>query len=305
MSDAQDPRPVTTEVVVEATPTEAPPFRTAAEWEAHVRWRAIVNTKQTVMDLVREAIGAPIDKLEDLMFRGEGITGADRVIAQSFRILNDLAKRAQSVELVQRRYRKHDITVRTLAEIRQLPLDSIDRALPTFGNTYELTASVSGGLNGALGTPGAVIGVPTLLFTSLHAISSYAYHFGHDLSEREEQEFAVVLLTAGLVTRPSRRGTVIERLEDLAHHLEADATNEDAEEHGLAILENVAEAVVLRLLLGLLVRSWPGIGLLLGAGFSRAFVSHVCALSHAAYQQRWLFRTYGDAARVATKRVSG
>jgi hypothetical protein len=302
MSDPEDPQPATTEVVAEPTPADAPPFRTAAEWEAHVRWRAIVNTKQTVTDLVREAMGAPIDRLEDLVFRGDGITGADRVIAQSFRILNDLAKRAQSVELVQRRYRKQDITVRTLAEIKQLPLDSIDRALPAFGNTYELTASVSGGFNGALGTPGAVMGVPTLLFTSLHAISSYAYHFGHDLAEREEQEFAVMLLTAGLVTRPSRRGGVIRRLEDIAYHLEVDETNDDAEAHALAILENVAEAVVLRLLLGLLVRSWPGVGLLLGAGFSRAFVSHVCALSHAAYQQRWLFRTHGDAARVATTR---
>lgn len=303
MSDAEEPRPATTEVVVEATPPETPPFRTAAEWEAHVRWRAIVNTKQTVTDLVREAMGAPIDKLEDLLFRGEGITGADRVIAQSFRILNDLAKRAQSIELVQRRYRKHDVVVRTLADIRQLPLEVIERALPAFGNTYELTASVSGGLNGALGTPGAVVGVPTLLFTSLHAISSYAHHFGHDLSVREEQEFAVMLLTAGLVTRPSRRGNVIEQLESLARLLEVDEMNDEVERHGLAILENVAEAVVLRLLLGLLVRSWPGIGLVLGAGFSRAFVSHVCALSHAAYQQRWLFRTHGDAARVATAKA--
>ncbi len=300
MSDSKDPRPPVTEVV-ETSASELPPFRTAAEWEAHVRWRAIVNTKQTATDLVREAVGAPIDKLEDLVFRGGGVSGADRVIAQSFRILNDLAKRAQSVELVQRRYRKQDVTVRTLDEIRELPLDVIDRALPAFGNTYELTASVSGGVNGALGTPGAVLGVPTLLFTSLHAISSYAYHFGHDLAEREEQEFAVMLLTAGLVTRPSRRGLVIERLEDIAYHLEADDTNDAAQAHGLAILENVAEAVVLRLLLGLVVRSWPGIGLVLGAGFSRAFVSHVCSLAHAAYQQRWLLRVYGDRARLATR----
>ena len=284
---------------------EGPPFCTAAEWEAHVHWRAIVNTKQTATDLVREAVGAPIDRLEDLVFRREGITGADRLIAQSFRILNDLAKRVQSIELVERRYRNHGILVDNLADIRELPLDTVAQVLPAFGNTYELAASVSGGLNGALGTPGAVMGVPTLLFTSLHAISSYAYHFGHDLTLREEQEFAVMLLTAGLVTRPSRRGAVIERLEDLAYLLEVDETNDEAERHGLAILENVAEAVVLRLLLGLLVRSWPGIGLLLGAGFSRAFVGHICSLAQAAYQQRRLLRTYGEAARVATKNSVG
>jgi hypothetical protein len=301
MSNGDDRQPKDTEVGARGPRSDAPPFCTAAEWEAHVHWRAIVKTKRTATDLVREAVGAPIDKLEDLVFRREGITGADKLVAQSFRILNDLANRAQSIELVQRRYRNHGVLVDTLAEIRELPLDTVARVLPAFGNTYELAASVSGGLNGALGTPGAVMGVPTLLFTSLHAISSYAYHFGHDLSLREEQEFAVMLLTAGLVTRPSRRGSVIERLEEVAYHLELDETNDEAERHGLAILENVAEAVVLRLLLGLLVRSWPGIGLLLGAGFSRAFVGHICSLAHASYQQRRLLRAYGDAARVATR----
>ncbi|MFC1641329.1 EcsC family protein [Myxococcota bacterium] len=301
MSDTKAQPTTTTEVSMRATPTELFPFRTASEWEAHVRWRAVVNTQQSAADLLREVMGAPIDKLEDLLFRGQRVTAADQIVAQSLRILNSLATSVQRLQWVQERYRKHQVMVSTLKDIRALSLDEIGRTLPAFDHAYDLAAGVSGGLTGAFGIPGAVTGLPVLLFVALHAIGSHAYHFGHDLSEREEQEFAVLLLIAGLVNRPSQRSPVIERLEDLAYHLERDATHAAAEQNAVAILENVAEAIALRLLLGLLVRSWPGIGLLLGAGYSRALVNHICTLSLAAYQQRWLFRAYGDAARIATQ----
>lgn len=299
MTDAEDRVALTPEILVEDHGDANPPFTTAAEWEAHLRWRSLVHMKPTPTDLVREALGTPIDKLEALVFRGEAVTAADRALAQSFRVLNELAQRAQSVDLVLRRYRKQDVVVHRLADIQALPLATIDRALPSLSSTYELVASVGGGLNGALGAPGAVMGVPTLLVTALHAVSSFGAHFGHDLSERDEQEFAVMLLTAALVTRPSQRRPVIEQLEALAYHLEADAATDRVEAHGLAIVGNVAESVVLRLVVGVLVRSWPGIGLILGAGYSRAFLSHVCSLALASYAQRWLFRKYGAAARVA------
>ncbi len=300
MHDTEARKPSNTEVVEAGPSGEAPPFRCAAEWEAHVRWRAVVNTKHTAGDMLREVIGAPIDKLEDLVFRGQRVSGADRVVAQSFRILNSLATRGQSVEAVRERYRQANLPLGTLKEIRQLSLEEISRALPAFDNAYALTASASGGITGAFGVPGAVMGLPTLLLVALHAIGSYACHFGHDLTEREEQEFAVMVLIAGLVSRPSQRSVVIERLEHLAFHLERGSVRAMVETETLAILENVAEAAALRLLVGLLVRSWPGVGVLLGAGFSRAFVNHVCGLALAAYEQRWLLRFYGDAARVAT-----
>ena len=285
---------------VENSGSSTRPFQTGAEWEAHVRWRGVVNTKHTPFDLVREVVGAPIDKLEDFVFRGGGVSLADHAVVRAFRIMNEATRRTQSWERVRKRYEARGIAVDSFEAIRGLPLEAISDALPSYGSTYDLAASIGGGINGALGAPGAVLGVPTLLGTSLHAIGAYATHFGYDLATQYEQDFAVLLLTTGLVTRPSQRGVVVRRLEEVAFGLEQDPVSDVLEEHGVAILENVAEAMVLRLLLGLLVRSWPGIGLVLGAGFSRAFVGQVCTAALAAYGQRWLFRHHGAAARLAT-----
>jgi hypothetical protein len=275
------------------------PFRTAAEWAAHLRWRALTSSRPSVADRLRESIGAPVDRLEDLIFGGERTTVVDHLVANGFRVLNDLVQRRRTVDGVLERYRSQHSAVRSLADVRALPLADIEAARPTWLTTYDLAAAVSGGLGGFFGAVGAVVAVPTLFYASLHAIGSHALYFGHDLREPDEQEFAVTLLAASLVTRPSTRAAVLRDLEATAHALESGRLD-DADAHRIAILENVAEAVVLRVLLGLAVRGWPGVGLLLGAGFSRAFVGQVCEASLAAYEQRWLFRRHGDAARWLT-----
>ncbi|MBN2192028.1 MAG: EcsC family protein [Polyangiaceae bacterium] len=281
--------------------TEARPFRSAAEWAAHLRWRALTTPKPSVSNHVHDLLGAPIDRLEDLVFRSERSTVADRFVANGLRVLNDLVQRPRGTDRVIDRYRERDATVRSLADIRALPLETIDAARPAWLTAYDLAAAVGGGVGGFFGALGSVITVPTLFYASLHAIGSYALHFGHDLRDLDEQDFAVALLATSLVARPTTRVEVLARLEASADSLEAGSPDE-ADEHRVAILEHVAEAVVLRVLLGLAVRGWPGVGLVLGAGFSRAFVGQVCETAFAAYGERWLLRRYGDSARVLTAR---
>lgn len=276
-----------------------PPLRTAAEWAAHLRWRALTTPRPSLADRLRETVGAPIDRVEDLLFGGGRATVADQVIAHGLGVLNDLAQRSRSPDRVVERYRAQHSAVRSLADVRALPLADIGAARPTWLGAYDVAAAVSGGLGGFFGLPGTVLSVPTLFYASLHAVGSHALHFGHDLSDPDEQQFAVALLAASMVARPTTRVEVFRCLEEAAAALEAQSFDA-ADRHQVAILEHVAEAVVLRVLLGFAVRGWPGVGLLLGAGFSRAFVGQVCEAALAAYEQRWLLRRYGDAARVLT-----
>ncbi len=278
-----------------------PPLRTAAEWAAHLRWRALTTPGPSLTDRLREAVGAPIDQVEDLVFGGDRATVADQAIANGLRLLNDLVQRSRSPDRVVERYRAQHSAVRSLADIRALPLADIEAARPTWLGAYDVAAAVSGGLGGFFGLPGTMLAAPTLFYASLHAVGSHALHFGHDLSDPDEQEFAVALLAASLVTRPTTRVEVLTSLEEAAAALEARSLDA-AERHRVAILEHVAEAVVLRVLLGFAVRGWPGVGLLLGAGFSRAFVGQAREAALAAYEQRWLLRHHGDAVRVLTAR---
>ncbi|HOU89593.1 MAG TPA: EcsC family protein [Polyangiaceae bacterium] len=282
-------------------PAQDPPLRTAAEWAAHLRWRALATPRPSLADRAREAVGAPIDQLEDLLLGGGRATVADRFVANGLHVLNELVQRSRSPERVVDRYRAQHCAVRSLADVRALPLADIEAARPPWLAAYDVAAAVSGGLGGFFGVPGTAFAVPTLFYAALHAVGSHALHFGHDLSDPDEQRFVVDLLAASLVTRPSTRVEVLRNLEDAAAALEA--RNFDAvDTHRVAILEHVAEAVVLRVLLGFAVRGWPGVGLLLGAGFSRVFVGQVCEAALATYEQRWLLRRYGDAVRVLSAR---
>lgn len=275
------------------------PFRTAGEWGAHLRWRTLTFQRPSLGDRLRDLVGAPIDQIEDFVFRGSRTTVIDQLITHSFRALNTVVQRSRDTARVLRRYQTACPEPRSLAEVRALPIDTIDAARPAWRGSYDIAAAVGGGLGGFFGAPGSLVTVPALFATSLHAIGTHALHHGHDLAEHDEQEFAVTLLAASLVSRPVTRRDVMIRLEATALALET-GSRDDIDEHRVAILENVAEAVVLRILLGLAVRGWPGVGLLLGAGFSRAFVAQVCETALAAYGQRWLFRHHGDAARLLT-----
>jgi hypothetical protein len=188
--------------------------------------------------------------------------------------------------------------VRSLAAVRELPLDAVENALHNFAGKYLMGAGVGGAIAGAFGPLGVVGGVPPLLFASLHAIHRLALYHGHDPDQPLEEQFAVLILATSLVSRPSLRTQVLLRLQSVARSLEAPAAQTAQDAHSEKITENVAEALSVQVIVGLLVRSWPVAGLLVGAGYGRAFVARACDTARAAFGQRALLHRYGDVARV-------
>lgn len=275
------------------------PFENPAEWTAHLHWSGLLNEQHGLADSVREALSIPIDRLEDLVFRSRGVSVIDQAFTRVFGVLNAVAQRAVAEDQVLKRYRQAGVDVARIDEIRSLPLATILNALPPFASNYGMVAGVSGAVNGVLGPLGAVMSLPTLLLTALHAINLYGHHFGHDVYSAEERQFSLLVLTASVVARPTLRRTILRDMQQAACRLEVPARLSPFDKESQSILENVAEAMILRLLIGVLSRSWPGIGLVLGVGFSRAFVGHACQTALATYEQRWLLRRYGESALVS------
>jgi hypothetical protein len=125
-----------------------------------------------------------------------------------------------------------------------------------------------------------------------------ALHYGHDPEDPLEGQFAVLSLATSLVSRPNLRTHVLKRLQSVARNLESPAPPTGDDPDASKITENVAEALAVQLTLGLLVRSWPVAGLVVGASYGRAFVGRACDTARAAFGQRALLRRYGDVARV-------
>jgi hypothetical protein len=190
----------------------------------------------------------------------------------------------------------HDVY--DIDDVRALSLDDVDLCLRNFDEKYLIGAGLGGALTGALGALGVVTGIPPLLLASIHAIDRLALFHGHDPRQADEQHFTVLVLATSLVSRPMLRGQVLQRLQAIARELESPEPLPAHDPHSAKITENVAEALALQVVLGLMTRSWPLTGLVVGAGYSRAFVARACDTARAAYGQRALLRRYGDAARV-------
>jgi hypothetical protein len=274
------------------------PFQTPGEWAAHLRWRDLVVQKPRAGARAQELIGGPIDRLEAKLFGGEGASLADKGVVAGMRHLGALSRRRLPVALVFDAYQQLGHDVYDIDDVRALSLDDVDLCLRNFDEMYLIGAGLGGALTGALGALGVVTGIPPLLLASIHAIDRLALFHGHDPRQADEQHFTVLVLATSLVSRPMLRGQVLQRLQAIARELESPEPLPAHDPHSAKITENVAEALALQVVLGLMTRSWPLTGLVVGAGYSRAFVARACDTARAASGQRALLRRYGDAARV-------
>jgi hypothetical protein len=255
-------------------------------------------TDRSLAAKATEWVGAPIDRLEARLFHSQGETLADRAVISAMRTLGMLSRQAVSTQSVLETYRNLGCDVHSLGDVKQLPLDDVDRALQNFAGNYMVSAGLGGAIAGGFGPLGVVGGVPPLLFASLHAIHRLALFHGHDPEEASEEQFAVLSLATSLVSRPHLRTQVLLRLQTVARGLESPARASRNDADAVKITENVAEALAAQLVVGLLVRSWPVAGLVIGASYARSFVTRACDTARAAFGQRALLRRYGDVARV-------
>ncbi|MGD8859685.1 MAG: EcsC family protein [Myxococcales bacterium] len=282
--------------------SDAMPFRTAGEWAAHLRWRSLVLEEQGLRGWAQEALGRPIDELEDKLFRTDGVTLADRAVVRGIDLLSRVARASARKRWAMSVYRRQGERVERFDEIQDLPLNAVDRAVKVMEPNYMTAAGTGGAVAGALGAVGVFGSIPPLLLVSLNATHRLGLLHGHDPQDPDEQRFAVLVLATGLVSRPSLRSQVVNRLQAVAQELESPGPPEQDPPAQDYITQNVAEALALQIILGLLTRSWPLAGMVLGASYSRAFVQRAFNTALAAYGQRALLRRYGDAARIDTRR---
>lgn len=282
---------------------DAMPFRTTGEWAAHLRWRSLVLEEQGIGGWAKELVGRPIDELEQKLFRTEGVSLADRGVVSTMALLARFSRASTRKSWAVGVYRRQGATVESFEDVRELPLGAVDRAVRALHPNYMTAAGAGGAMAGALGAIGVFGSIPPLLLLALHATQRIALLHGHDPRDPDEQRFVVLVLASGLVSRPSLRTQVVQRLQTVAWELELEGptalTRHDPPESD-HITENVAEALAVQIILGLTTRSWPLAGMVLGASYSRAFVQRALDTALAAYGQRALLRRYGDAARIGS-----
>lgn len=255
-------------------------------------WQKIRSFKNEEPGLVTRAQGAVSSRLEDVAERiggtdsGEAIEQAVSVVLD---ILHDTATWTVRQPKIFEDFRDEGYDVYALDDVRALPLEAVEETLGHIDRKYSVAAFAEGAAAGAAGLPGVLADLPAVVTICLRAINEYGVYFGFDIQGADERPVAVLILAAA-ATMGEARAATFERIQTYTRSL--DAPQEGPPEVSEAVLRQVVQDLVVRLVRGKLAETLPLVGALVGGGFNRAFVDHVCETAQRVYEQRWLVRRY-------------
>lgn len=122
-----------------------------------------------------KVINRPLDKAGDVVLR---MPGVGEVIQQSIQgligVCNDAAQWSVQPEAIWKDFQNHGHGVGSLAEIRRLELEDVDRVVGWLDSKYKGCALAEGAVTGVVGLPGIPVDLTALITLNLRAIGEYA-----------------------------------------------------------------------------------------------------------------------------------
>lgn len=193
-------------------------------------------------------------------------------------------------------------SVQSLADIRALDLEAVDKTVGYLGAKYKSLAAATGAGGGAMGLPGMIAEIPVFVGLSLRAISEYATYYGFDVTNQGERAFALQVLTAASASTAGEKYLALAELSRTATALSARKTWEELNKMAFVQLaQQVAKMLGLKLTKKTLSAALPVVGGVIGAGMNAWFVSSITESAFMLYRERFLIEKYGVEAAVAAR----
>ncbi len=235
---------------------------------------------------INRRLEAVADKIDDTQAGDIAEQAVDAVLD----ILHDQATWSVRQEHIFENFHEEGYSVDSLEDIGTLELDAIEETLDHLERKYGFAAFTEGAVAGSAGLPGVFVDLPAIVTISLRAINEYATYYGFDAGADEERPVAVLILAAAASVGESRQ-QLFERIAAYTRTLDNPTVAEG--EVPDRVMSDVVQQLVTRLVRGKVAESLPLVGALVGGGFNRAFVRHVCETARRVYEERWLMRRYG------------
>ena len=146
-------------------------------------------------------VTAPLNKAAELVidspYLGEVLT---KSISGLTTICNESAQTTVRFQAIYSDIsRRSELTVSELSDIEKVNLPVLDKASSGLLPKYVAIAATEGGGTGALGLPGMVIDIPSLILINFRAIGEYATYYGFDIELQEEK---IYILNRGTCKTP-------------------------------------------------------------------------------------------------------
>ncbi len=240
-------------------------------------------------------ITSPINKTAELVidspYIGEVITKA---ISGLTTICNQSAqKTVRTVAIFEDISNKSRITIKNLNDIEKIELSILDKASSGLLSKYVAIAAAEGGGTGALGLPGMVIDIPSLILLNFRAIGEYATYYGFDIELQEEKIYILNILSLASAPTDQAKHVAMAQLAKIATQVAKKQTWTELEKIAFVnMIKKIAEALGIRLTKAKLAQFIPVFGAVVGAGFNAYYTEKVCNAAYFLYRERFLARKY-------------
>lgn len=249
------------------------------------------NFLQKSFSLVTAPINKAAEVIIDSPYLGEVIT---KSISGLTTICNESAQttiRPQAIfEDISNRL---DIDVKILKDIEKIDLSILDKSSSGLRKKYIAIAATEGAGTGAVGLPGMIVDIPSLILINFRAIGEYATYYGFDIELQEEKIFILNILSLASAPTDQAKHVAMAQLAKIATQVAKKQSWQELEKlFFVNMIKKMAEALGIRLTKAKLAQTVPILGAFVGAGFNAYYTEKVCDAAYFLYRERFLANKY-------------
>ena len=184
----------------------------------------------------------------------------------------------------------NDFSIKTLSDIKSLPIAVIDKQVKLFKSKYVALTSAQGVTTGVVGWAGIPADVVGLITANLRAIGEYATYYGFDINDEGEQLFAMSLLAVATSASVEERKAALDDTHAMIKDPETQAFNQINEEVMSRVLRQTATKVATNIVKTKAAQIIPAVGAVVAGGVNASYTANVCEAAYQCYRERFLDR---------------
>jgi uncharacterized protein (DUF697 family) len=250
-----------------------------------------------------EAVNKPIDAVGDFALDNKVGDAVSKAVKGIMELLNDGSSYTVQTEAVCEKYRDEGYrSVREPEDIRDVPLEDIEKVVGYLGTKYKSMGFAEGGAAGVAGAAGIAADIPALMGIALRAVNEYATYYGFDITRQQERAVVMrILLAASSPTQASKQA-MLAQLTKISVKVAKKKTWKELQKHlSVKAIKKIAEKLGIRLTKAKLAQVVPVIGAGVGGGYNAWYVAAVTKTAQMTYRERYLIEKYGETASVDVK----
>ncbi len=253
------------------------------------------NPDKGVLDKAFAVLNTPIiaagDALMDVPQFGDALKKATE---QTISTLSNTANWTLNTQGVIESYQEEpDIegsSIKTLADIKHLPIAVVDKQVKLLKSKYVALTSAQGVTTGVVGWVGIPADVVGLITANLRAIGEYATYYGFDMNDKGEQLFAMSLLAVATSASAEARKAALDDTRAMIKDPETQAFNQINEEVMSRVLRQTATKVATNMVKTKAAQIIPAVGAVVAGGVNANYTANVCEAAYQCYRERFLDR---------------